>query len=95
MPILACRQASWWTPEKSARYFNRQGGRGYFGLQTDYPEFYGIIQFSKVAYSADLTKATCYYSEARDYENGAGYVVFLEAREGKWQLICAVMVHIS
>lgn len=95
LPVFACRQSAWWTPERSARYFNRQGGRGYSGLRNDYASFGGLIRFSKVAYSPDGTKATCYYSESNDYENGAGYVVFLEKKGGFWQLLVSVMLWIS
>ncbi|MEZ0541313.1 hypothetical protein [Fibrella arboris] len=95
LPVLACRQSAWWTPAKRAYYFNRQGSRGYYELQKDYPTFGGLIQFSKVAYSSDGTKATCYYSESNESENGAGYVIFLEAKEGKWQLVYSVMLWIS
>ncbi|GAB3559120.1 hypothetical protein [Spirosoma fluminis] len=84
------------TQALSDYYFGKNGeGRGFFGLRRDYKNFATIVEFSKVTYSTNGTKAVCYSSEVSDGEAGAGYIVFLEKRSKTWLVIGSEMIWIS
>lgn len=86
---FTCRATKMWLPDLQEYYFGKQNhlNRGYYALRNDYPKFGGIVSFSKVAYSPDGQKALCYYAEVSDGKAGAGYLVFLERKEGTWKVI--------
>ena len=93
---LQCRKTIGWTSELSDQYFGKNAAKkGYYDLRKDYKNFDGIIRFSKVAYSADKRKAICCFSESHDYENAAGYLIFLEQEGLTWKITGSIMLWIS
>jgi hypothetical protein len=78
-------------------YFNKENqlNRGFYALRKDYEDFGGIINFSKVVYSADQTKAVCYYSKISDGRAGVGYIVFLERKDNNWKVIDAAELWVA
>ncbi|MBO0935706.1 hypothetical protein J2I47_04010 [Fibrella sp. HMF5335] len=94
---FACQETLLWTNDKRAYYFGSENwaARGYEALRKDYPDFRSIIQFSKVAFSSDDTKAVCYYSEVSGSFSGEGFLVFLEKKDGKWGVMAKTSLWVS
>ena len=89
-----CR-AKFWTPALRKYYFAKDSPRpGYYGIQRDYKNFVAIVSFSQVAYSSDGQKALCYYSEVSDGLAGSGSLIFLEKKNGRWQVVDSLMLWI-
>jgi hypothetical protein len=85
---LACRKAEQWTASLDETYFSSTSTRkGLYELRQDYHAFVSLVAFSKVAYSADSTKAFCYFSEVKGPLTGEGLLVFLEKQGGYWRVV--------
>ncbi|MBO0933740.1 hypothetical protein [Fibrella aquatilis] len=97
LPAFICRKPVRWTNEQMDYYFKDENSRlrGYEAIRKDFPSFGAFIHFSRVAFSSDDTKAVCYFSETSDSLAGAGYLVFLEKKNGKWGVIDYTMLWIS
>ena len=81
--------------ESKDKIFNPVEG-GWKRFYSEYPNSSGIIEFSKVAFNADKTKAILYYGSSFDYgKGGVGYYILLKKQENEWVIQRKVMCWIA
>jgi hypothetical protein len=81
--------------EAKDKIFNPLDG-GWIKFYSEYPDSSGIIEFSKVAFNADKTKALLYYGCGFDSgKGGAGYYILLKKQENEWVIQEMIMCWIA